>query len=89
MQGTALRPEEIQRIVRLLAETQMTMPEIAQRMHCSRSAVLSINRKFKVRDYQGHRTSWQQVSGVREQRAEPEICNVVADTVVNESFNAA
>ena len=33
-------------------------PEIAQRLGCSRSAVVSINRKFQVRDYAGHRSTW-------------------------------
>ena len=58
-QGQALRADQIQRIVSLLAETQMTMPDIALRMQCSRSAVTSINRRFKVRDYGGLRSSWQ------------------------------
>ena len=58
-QGQALRADQIQRIVSLLAETQMTMPDIAVRMQCSRSAVTSINRRFKVRDYGGLRSSWQ------------------------------
>jgi len=51
--------EEIQRIVSLLAETQMTMPEIAMRMQCSRSAVVSINRRFQVREYGGFRSKWE------------------------------
>ena len=83
MQGTALTPEEIQRIVKLLTETQMTMPEIAMRMRCSRSAVLSINRKFKVRDYQGHRNRWQTSESC------PAPAEALADTAANESISAA
>jgi hypothetical protein len=49
---------EIKRIVMLLADTDMTIPEIAQRMSCSRSAVAAINRKFQIRKYQNLRSSW-------------------------------
>jgi hypothetical protein len=49
---------EVRRIVSLLASTDMTIPEIAERVGCSRSAVVSINRRFQVRDYAGRRTSW-------------------------------
>ena len=59
MQGHALTAEEVERIIWLLDHTEMTMPEIAQRMHCSRSAVVSINRRFKVREYLGLRSVWQ------------------------------
>ena len=59
VQGQALSTDEIRRIVSLLAETQMTMPEIAMRMHCSRSAVVSINRRFQVREYSGFRSKWE------------------------------
>jgi len=59
VQGHALSTEEIRRIVSLLAETQMTMPEIAMRMQCSRSAIVSINRRFQVREYNGLRSKWE------------------------------
>jgi hypothetical protein len=49
---------EIKRIVTLLGNTDMTIPEIAQRMSCSRSAVAAINRKFQIRKYQNLRSSW-------------------------------
>jgi hypothetical protein len=42
----------------LLGNTDMTIPEIAQRMSCSRSAVAAINRKFQIRKYQNLRSSW-------------------------------
>jgi hypothetical protein len=57
-QGRHFKPDEVKRIVRLLRETEMTLPEIATRMRCSRSAVAAINRKFQVRDYDGRRTQW-------------------------------
>ena len=59
VKGRTFTEQEIQRIVLLLAETDMTIPEIAERMHCSRSAVLSINRRWQVRLYNGARSSWE------------------------------
>jgi hypothetical protein len=50
---------EVNRIVWLLASTEMSIPEIARRMHCSVSAVGSINRKLGVRNYAGRRGTWE------------------------------
>jgi hypothetical protein len=36
----------------------MTLPEIATRMNCSRSAIAAINQKFQIRDYEGKRSQW-------------------------------
>jgi hypothetical protein len=57
-QGKMFTEDEVHRIVRLLSTTDMTIPEIATRMHCSRSAVVSINRKCQIRHYGGLRSSW-------------------------------
>ena len=57
-QGCVLQDAEVRKMVSLLASTDMTIPEIAKRMGCSRSAIVSINRKFQVRDYAGHRSTW-------------------------------
>ena len=57
-QGCALEESEIRRIVNLLASTDMSLPDIAQRTGCSRGAIAAINRKYQVREYGGHRTSW-------------------------------
>jgi AraC-like DNA-binding protein len=57
-QGCALQQIEIQRIVRLLAGTEMTIREIAERTGCSRGAIVSINRRYQVREYAGHRSTW-------------------------------
>jgi len=48
----------VQRIVHLLVSTEMTVAEIAERMMCSKSVVVAINRKFQVREYSGLRTRW-------------------------------
>ena len=53
-----LQDAEVRNIVSLLTSTEMTMPEIAQRTGCSRTTIATINRKFQVRDYAGHRNRW-------------------------------
>jgi hypothetical protein len=57
-QGCALTEPEVRRIVNLLESTDMSLTEIAQRTGCSRGAIAAINRRFQVRSYGGHRTSW-------------------------------
>jgi DNA-directed RNA polymerase specialized sigma subunit len=58
-QGCGFSEREVQNIVHLL-KTEMTVREIAERMGCSRSSIVNINRKFNIRIYAGRRTSWQQ-----------------------------
>ena len=57
-QGSPLSETELRRIIQLLNSTEMTISEIAQRMGCSRSAVASINRRYRVRNYAGLRSAW-------------------------------
>ena len=57
-QGCAFQESEIRRIVSLLASTDMSLLDIAQRTGCSRGAIAAINRRFQVREYAGHRTRW-------------------------------
>jgi len=57
-QRRGFTPQEIQRIIWLLASTDMTMKQIAERMRCSHSAVVAINRKSNTRDYAGRRATW-------------------------------
>ena len=47
----------IRQIVHLLSSTEMAVSEIAERMACSRSTIISINRRFEVRQYNGL-SSW-------------------------------
>ena len=63
-QGRALHEGEVRRIVSLLATTDMSIGDIAERIGCSRSAVVTVNRKFQVRSYLGRRSSWS-VSAIR------------------------
>ena len=57
-QGCSLSEQEVKRIVSFLANTEMTISEIAQRMMCSRGAIAAINRKFQVRKYAGPKRRW-------------------------------
>jgi transcriptional regulator len=57
-QGKYFSESELKRIVMLLRESDMTLPEIADRMRCSRSAVAAVNRRFQVRLYEGRRSQW-------------------------------
>jgi hypothetical protein len=57
-QGMALDAGDIARILNCLADTDMTIPEIAERMGCSRTAVAAINRRHGIRDYAGRRSMW-------------------------------
>jgi hypothetical protein len=57
-QGKMFTSEELNRILNLLSNTEMAIGEIAERMQCSRSAIGSINRKYRIREYAGLRSSW-------------------------------
>jgi len=57
-QGRIFDESAVQRIISLLATTDMTATEIAQRMSCSKSAVLAINRKHHIRNYDGLHSTW-------------------------------
>lgn len=56
--GKHFTEDEIGRIRSLLHDTDMTNNEIAGRMGCSRSAVMAVNRKFRIRVYDGSRSKW-------------------------------
>ena len=58
-QGKHFSTEEVHKIVYLLSSTDMDVRQIAERMQCSRSVIVSINRKFQVRDYGRGNTSKQ------------------------------
>ena len=57
-QGCPLQESEVRRIVSLLASTDMTFLNIAQRTGRSHAAVAAVNRRFQVRAYGGRRSSW-------------------------------
>jgi IS30 family transposase len=57
-QGRSLSDYQTTRITRLLASTDMSINDIAERMGCSRSAIVSLNRRHGIRAYSGQRTRW-------------------------------
>ena len=57
-QGRYFTENEINRIRQLLADTDMTIPEIAARMDCARSSIAAINRRLQIRNYGGARAYW-------------------------------
>jgi hypothetical protein len=57
-QGRYFSPQEIEKIKSLLASTDLTLQEIAIRMGCAKSSVVSINQHFQIRDYRGRRSEW-------------------------------
>jgi phage terminase large subunit GpA-like protein len=65
-QGWSMSEMEIRRITYLLSETDLVVAAIAERMSCSKSAIMSINRRFQIRDYGKHRNRWSVRSAIRE-----------------------
>jgi hypothetical protein len=57
-QGKPLSPEKIGKIKKLLATSDLSIPDIAERMGCARGRVVSINSKFQIRLYGRKRSSW-------------------------------
>jgi IS30 family transposase len=57
-QGRSLSDYQTTRITRLLASTDMSINDIAERMGCSRSAIVAVNRRHAIRDYSGQRSRW-------------------------------
>jgi hypothetical protein len=68
-QGRAMCASEVRQSTQLLSSTDMTLGEIAGRMSCSKGTVVSINRKFQVRDYNGLRSSWLRVKSEPEEKS--------------------
>ena len=67
-QERALTDDEIRRITGLLSQTDMSISEIADRMRCSRSAVLSFNRKLGIRKYNLLKATWEPHSSHHEKK---------------------
>src|SRR5205823_3807928 len=57
-QGRYFSPQEIDRIKSLLSTTDLALKEIATRMNCAKSSIVSINRNFRIREYGGRRSHW-------------------------------
>jgi hypothetical protein len=57
-QGRSFSIQEIDRIKHLLGSTELTLQEIAIRMDCAKSSIVSINQTFRIREYHGRRRHW-------------------------------
>ena len=58
-QGKPFSQETVKKIKHLLAKTDLTIQEIAERMACSRANIVAINRKFMIRVYNKKRQHWE------------------------------
>ena len=56
--GRPINGAQLDKMIRLLRETDLSLGEVAERFQCSRSAVQSVNRRFSVRFYNGARARW-------------------------------
>jgi len=66
--GWSLSEMEIRRIADLLSETDLAVASIAERMGCSKSAIMSVNRRCQIRDYGKHRNTWNVRTAIRDVR---------------------
>ena len=57
-EGVHFSTETIGKIKRLLAATDVSLADIADRMECSKSAITSINSKYGVRIYGNKKNRW-------------------------------
>jgi hypothetical protein len=57
-QGRRFSEQKIEKIKFLLATTDLTIPEIAERMGCSGGRIVAMNRKYKIRLYNNRRGHW-------------------------------
>jgi hypothetical protein len=57
-QGRYFSSYETDRIKNLLSGTDLTLQEIATRMSCAKSSIVSINQTFGIREYRGRRSHW-------------------------------
>jgi hypothetical protein len=48
-QGSVLSEQKVQKIVAFLCSTDMTMAQIAARVNCTKSVVIAVNRRYRVR----------------------------------------
>jgi hypothetical protein len=63
--GQYVLESEVRKIVNLLASTDMTFLEIAQRMGRSHAAIACVNRRFRIREYRGRRNKWELAAASR------------------------
>jgi len=57
-QGKRFSEKTIKTIKHLLAKTDLTISEIAERMSCSKANIVAVNRKFMIRAYNNKKQDW-------------------------------
>ena len=57
-QGRPFATEEIDKIKYLLSSTDLSLQDIAIRMDCAKSSIVTINQTFGIREYRGRRRYW-------------------------------
>jgi hypothetical protein len=57
-QGRYFSPKEINTIKFLLSSTDLSLQDIAVRMDCAKSSIVTINQNFQIREYRGRRRYW-------------------------------
>ena len=57
-QGSSLLDSETQRIITMLATTNMSLTEIGRKTGRDRGVIGAVNRRFHIRDYVGRRNAW-------------------------------
>ena len=70
-QGRYFSEQEINRVKQLLSSTDLSLQDIAIRMDCAKSSIVTINQNFQIREYGGRRRSWvcpQDTANAREQQ---------------------
>ena len=80
IQGKVLSESNIRRIVELLTSTDMTIPKIAEKMNCSRSAVVSVKRDYEIKVYAGNRANF--TVNDQEKRKEPDAASKEKETKI-------
>jgi len=65
--------DQVDRVKHLLAETEMTVHEIAHRMGTSASTIIAINRRSDIRRYNGKRSHWEKGAEPVAQAAMPHL----------------
>jgi len=57
-QGRYFSPKDIDTIKFLLSSTDLSLQDIAIRMDCAKSSIVTINQTFQIREYGGRRRYW-------------------------------
>jgi len=64
-QGCYFTTDEVNRILNLLSNTDLSTADIAARLGCSKVSVGRLNRLHRIRNYSGRRTAWEHFNETR------------------------